>query len=169
MRKVVLQLSTTRNIRWHSNRSFLHRVHTEWQWPLSGVHSIMMEKIVQVGEGGGARSPPFSISTVTYKVVVYAPAERADTFPQYYSTSICTLWFSQPSGGGGGTFRSLCTYHGKKTHVMLSLQLVRPPTSLPPFMLASIEKSYSCHTGRRKTKREGKGAIITVLSEGGGG
>jgi hypothetical protein len=30
---------------------------------------------------GGARPPPFNISTITYKVVVYAPAERADTFP----------------------------------------------------------------------------------------
>jgi hypothetical protein len=30
-----------------------HRVHTEWQWPLSGVHSIMTEKLAQAGEGGG--------------------------------------------------------------------------------------------------------------------
>ncbi len=37
-------------------------------------------KTVQAGEGGGegARPPPFTISTVTYKVVVYAPAEMAD-------------------------------------------------------------------------------------------
>jgi hypothetical protein len=27
----------------------------------------------------GARPPPFTLSTITYKVVVYAPAERADT------------------------------------------------------------------------------------------
>jgi hypothetical protein len=47
---------------------------TEWQRPLSGVHSIMMEKLVQAGEG---------ISTITYKVVVYAPAERADTLPLF--------------------------------------------------------------------------------------
>jgi hypothetical protein len=26
-----------------------HRVHTEWQWPLSGVHSIMMVKSAQPG------------------------------------------------------------------------------------------------------------------------
>jgi hypothetical protein len=26
-----------------------HRVHTEWQWPLSGVHSTMMEKLAQPG------------------------------------------------------------------------------------------------------------------------
>ncbi len=30
-----------------------HRVHTEWQRPLSGVHSIMMGKLAQPGEGGG--------------------------------------------------------------------------------------------------------------------
>ncbi len=29
-----------------------HRVHTEWQRPLSGVHSIMMEKLAQAVEGG---------------------------------------------------------------------------------------------------------------------
>ncbi len=32
---------------------------TEWQWPLSGIHSIMIEKLAQAGEGGGARPPPF--------------------------------------------------------------------------------------------------------------
>ncbi len=30
-----------------------HRVHTEWQWPLSGVHYIMMVKSAQPGEVGG--------------------------------------------------------------------------------------------------------------------
>ncbi len=29
----------------------------------------------------GACPPPFTISTITYKVVVYAPAEMADTLP----------------------------------------------------------------------------------------
>jgi hypothetical protein len=33
-----------------------HKVHTEWQWPLSGVHSIMMVKSAQPGVGGG-RTP----------------------------------------------------------------------------------------------------------------
>jgi hypothetical protein len=47
--------------------------------PVSGVHSIMMEKLAQPGEGGGAHPPPFTMSTITYKVVVYAPAVRADT------------------------------------------------------------------------------------------
>jgi hypothetical protein len=57
-----------------------HRVHTEWQWPLSGAHSIMMVKSAQPGKvvRGDAHPPPFAQSTITSKVVVYAPAERAD-------------------------------------------------------------------------------------------
>ncbi len=46
--------------------------YTERQWPLSMVHSTMRVKSAQAGEGGG-----------TYKVVVYAPAERADTLPLF--------------------------------------------------------------------------------------
>jgi hypothetical protein len=61
------------------------RVHTEWKPPLSGVHSIMMEKLVQAGEdGGGARPPPFTIVTIAYKVTVYAPAEWADTLTLFH-------------------------------------------------------------------------------------
>ncbi len=30
-----------------------HRVHTEWQLPIFGVYSIMMEKSALAGEGGG--------------------------------------------------------------------------------------------------------------------
>jgi hypothetical protein len=47
--------------------------YTEWQWPLSGVDSFMMEKIAQA----------FTTSTIAYKVVVYAPAERADSLPLF--------------------------------------------------------------------------------------
>jgi hypothetical protein len=38
-----------------------HRVHTEWKWPLSGVHSIMVEKLAQPGEGGGVHARPLSL------------------------------------------------------------------------------------------------------------
>jgi hypothetical protein len=31
---------------------------TEWQWPLSGVHSLMRVKFSPGGEGGGARPSP---------------------------------------------------------------------------------------------------------------
>jgi hypothetical protein len=57
---------------------------------LSGIDSIMMKKLVQsVVRMVGASPPLFTISTITYKVVVYAPAERADTHsPSFYSTPI---------------------------------------------------------------------------------
>jgi hypothetical protein len=32
--------------------------YTEWQRPLSGIHSIMMEKLDQTGEGGGCAPAP---------------------------------------------------------------------------------------------------------------
>ncbi len=54
--------------------SLRHRVHIEWQWSLSGVHSIMMVKLTLAAS---------TILTITYKVTVYAPAERADTLPPY--------------------------------------------------------------------------------------
>ncbi len=49
-----------------------HRVHTEWPLSLSWVHSITMEKLAQPGVGGGCMpcTLPFTISTITYKVVV---------------------------------------------------------------------------------------------------
>jgi hypothetical protein len=48
-----------------------HRVHTEWKWPISGVHSIMMEISALAGEGvRGARPPPFTLFTITYNVAV---------------------------------------------------------------------------------------------------
>ncbi len=53
------------------------RVQIEWQWPLSGIHYIMMVNSAQHGENGGYTPSPFHSS----KVVVYAAAERADTLP----------------------------------------------------------------------------------------
>jgi hypothetical protein len=63
----------------HLFMSFTLRVHTEWQPPLFGIHSLMMEKLAQAGEGGSARPPPYTIVTITYKVSVCAPAEWAET------------------------------------------------------------------------------------------
>jgi hypothetical protein len=91
------------------------RVHTEWQWPLSGVHSTMMEKLALPGEGEGCTHTPFHCiyhnHTITYKVLVYvyAPAETAGTLPLFLysplymysvvkaletsvSQSSCTVW-----------------------------------------------------------------------------
>jgi hypothetical protein len=60
-----------------------HRVHTVWQWPFSGVHSIMMEKLAQPGAGEGCTPTSLHISTIMYKVLVYSPAEREDTLPLF--------------------------------------------------------------------------------------
>jgi hypothetical protein len=38
------------------------------------------------GGVGGVQDPPFTISTITYKVVVYAPVERADVHTPPIST-----------------------------------------------------------------------------------
>jgi hypothetical protein len=64
---------------------------------LSGGLSIMMEKLAQNGEGGGARPPPFTISVITYKVVMNARAERADLLPLFliypytYTLTPCSI------------------------------------------------------------------------------
>jgi hypothetical protein len=48
---------------------------------------IMMEKLAQAGgEGVRARPPLFTMSTITYKVIVYAPAKRAK-FPRQIQSS----------------------------------------------------------------------------------
>jgi hypothetical protein len=48
-------------------------------------HFKMKVKSAQPGEGGGgvARPPPYTLSTIASEVVVYAPAERADTLPPF--------------------------------------------------------------------------------------
>ncbi len=48
-------------------------------------------KLAQAGVGGGACPPLFTLFTITYKVAVYAPAERADTLTLFflYSYVIC--------------------------------------------------------------------------------
>jgi hypothetical protein len=38
-----------------------YRVDTEWKWPISGVHSIMMEKPAHAGEGEGVHALPLSL------------------------------------------------------------------------------------------------------------
>ncbi len=72
---------------------------------LSGVHSNMMEKSAQTGESGGASpwgAPPFTISTITDKVVMYAAVavEWADTLPLFllylFMNSVVTTKKSLP-------------------------------------------------------------------------
>jgi hypothetical protein len=54
---------------------------------------IKIEKPAQSSDGRGWTPTPFTISTITNKVAVYAPAERADTFPLFLlHPYMCTLW-----------------------------------------------------------------------------
>ncbi len=43
----------------------------------------MMVKSAQPGEAGGCTPYPFTLSTITSKVVVYAPPEMADILPLF--------------------------------------------------------------------------------------
>ncbi len=88
--------------------------------PLSGVHSIMMEKFSQGGEGGDARPPPVTISTIKYKVVVYTTAERAGTLPYFCSTPIYSLW-SLLRGWEWAAYAWECT-------LMFTVSLQKPTT-----------------------------------------
>ncbi len=57
----------------------------------------MMVKSARPGEdGGGSRPPPFTLSTVTNKVVAYAPAERADTAPSISPLHLHVLFGLDP-------------------------------------------------------------------------
>jgi hypothetical protein len=64
----------------------------------------MMVKLAQPGEGGGAGHPPFTLSTITSKVVVYAPAERADTLPLFL------LYPYMYSAGNSSSVSTLCFF-----------------------------------------------------------
>jgi hypothetical protein len=79
-----------------------HRVHTELQWPISDVHSIVMEKAALAGEGGGARPPPFILSSSRTKLQCTLQL-RGQILPLYFiSTPIRTLWSEVSKGSGGG-------------------------------------------------------------------
>ncbi len=70
-----------------------HRVHIEWQWPLSGVYSIMMEKSAQPGAGGGCTPTPFHSIYLPSRTKLQCTLQlRGQMHPHYfYSTPICTL------------------------------------------------------------------------------
>jgi hypothetical protein len=43
---------------------------------------------------GDARPPPFTIFTITYKVMVYTAGTHS---PYFYSTPVCSLWYISPA------------------------------------------------------------------------
>jgi hypothetical protein len=70
----------------------IHRVSTEWQWPLSGVHSIMMEKSAQPWWEWGCRPTPFHyIYFRAHTVVVNDPVEREDIQNPISTLPLCVL------------------------------------------------------------------------------
>ncbi len=75
---------------WGSDR----RVHTEWQWTLSGVNFIMMVKSAQPGEGGGCTALPLSFYLPSRAKLWCKLQLRGQIHsPYFFSTPICTLWF----------------------------------------------------------------------------
>ncbi len=104
--------------------SLPHRVHTEWQWPLSSVHSIMMEKSAQAGEDWGCTPNPLSLyPTSCTKFVVYGTLQLRGRYtlpisplPLYIFCCLpCTAFLSTRFGttmysiAPTGNAHSLCT------------------------------------------------------------
>jgi hypothetical protein len=79
----------------HGGKRDQHRVHTEWQLPLSGVHSIIMEKSGQPGERGVVYAHPLSLY-LTSLTKLWCTLQLRGQIPSpfFYSTPICTLWGS---------------------------------------------------------------------------
>jgi hypothetical protein len=69
-----------------------HKVHTEWQLPLSGVHSIMMEKLARPGEGGKCTLPLPLYLPSRAKLRCMTKLRWQIHSPYYHSTPICALW-----------------------------------------------------------------------------
>ncbi len=81
------------SVPFRSSCSWQHRVHTEWQRLVSGVHSIMMESSALAGEGGGARhKPPFTLLLLQTKLQCTFQLRRQIHSPYFISTLICTYY-----------------------------------------------------------------------------
>jgi hypothetical protein len=69
-----------------------HRVHTEWQRPLSGVHSILIEKSALAGEGGGVHAHHCSLYLPSRAKLWCTLQLRGQIHSSsFYSTPISTL------------------------------------------------------------------------------
>ncbi len=72
----------------------VYRVHTEWRYPISGVHPIVMEKSALAGVGGGCKPTPFA----AYYHYVRSCSVRSsctDTLPLFHLCPIFTLCLVQ--------------------------------------------------------------------------
>jgi hypothetical protein len=87
--------------------------HTEWQWPLSGVYSIMMVKSAQPDEGGGGAQPahPLSLSrpssTKLWSILLRADTHTLPLFLLHPYTYIILCGQGCWCGGGGGELQGL--------------------------------------------------------------
>jgi tripartite-type tricarboxylate transporter receptor subunit TctC len=72
----------------------------------------MMEKQPSLVRVGGARPPPFTIFTITYKVALYAPAKRADTNILYLRIKRDSV---EDDSGGEDSCRELFVLTAKDT------------------------------------------------------
>ncbi len=123
-----------------------HRVHTEWQSPISGVHSIMMEKSAPwLLRSGSARPTPFTLFTITYKVACSActlQLRRKIHYPYFISTArqyvLCGLYTKAAS------FKLFLEGQA----FLRSYDLAPPP---PPPPLPSRSSTSAKH---RKTEKE---------------
>ncbi len=73
------------------------REHTEWQWPISGVHSLMMEKSALADENGGCTPTPFHSSyhhVQSCSIQWYTPASRQIRSSYFISTSYVLCGYS---------------------------------------------------------------------------
>ncbi len=90
-------LSTT--LLYFFNISQQTAVWTDKFWVENSYTFIISYIEAQVGESGGYTPTPFTIFTITYKVVMYAPAERADAPPLFllhpytYSVHFIYMYF----------------------------------------------------------------------------
>jgi hypothetical protein len=72
-----------------------HSAHTEWQCPISGAHSIMMDKSAHADECGWCKPTHFSLYLLSCTKSVYAPAVRKETLPLFHLYPVCTLWLAR--------------------------------------------------------------------------
>ncbi len=68
-----------------------HKVHTEWQWPISGVHSIMMEKPAHAGEGEGVHALPLSLYLPSRTKLQCAFQLRGQIHSPYFISTLYVL------------------------------------------------------------------------------
>jgi hypothetical protein len=74
------------------------RVKIDWQWPLSGVHSIMMVNSAKPGEGGGVHAIPLSLHLPSRAKLLRALQLRGPiNTPSISPLPFSPLW-SEPSG-----------------------------------------------------------------------